>query len=176
MTEFEQKMLPPLMAMAEDKVPNVRLIVGKCLYKCSQCGESAVDGRELVIKEEVVLIYRFAPPVAFFTDSLERRLTVEMVLKQLEQDPDRDVRESTNATQVTDDSRMDETLANRVMYLDETIECEPIGAGSVPEVVLVDEDNKEEEEEKEAQDGDEQPNQTGTGSGPDEPAADEPLP
>lgn len=39
MSEFEQKMLPALMDMAEDKVPNVRLVVGKCLYKCAQSGE-----------------------------------------------------------------------------------------------------------------------------------------
>lgn len=39
MAEFEQKMLPALMEMAEDKVPNVRLVVGKVLYKCAQSGE-----------------------------------------------------------------------------------------------------------------------------------------
>lgn len=39
MPEFEQRMLPVLIDMAEDKVPNVRLVVGKCLYKCAQSGE-----------------------------------------------------------------------------------------------------------------------------------------
>lgn len=39
MSEFEQKLLPALIEMSEDKVPNVRLVVGKCLYKCAQTGE-----------------------------------------------------------------------------------------------------------------------------------------
>lgn len=39
MAEFEQKMLTPLITMAEDKVPNVRLVVAKCLLKCAQNGE-----------------------------------------------------------------------------------------------------------------------------------------
>lgn len=43
MSEFEQKMLPALMDMAEDKVPNVRLVVGKCLYKCAQSGELGIE-------------------------------------------------------------------------------------------------------------------------------------
>lgn len=39
MPEFEEKLLPALIEMAEDKVPNVRLVVAKCLYKCAQSGE-----------------------------------------------------------------------------------------------------------------------------------------
>lgn len=39
MAVFEQKMLPALIDIADDKVPNVRLVVGKCLYKCAQSGE-----------------------------------------------------------------------------------------------------------------------------------------
>lgn len=39
MAEFDQRMLPALFEMAEDKVPNVRLVVGKCLYKCAQSGK-----------------------------------------------------------------------------------------------------------------------------------------
>lgn len=39
MAEFDQRMLPALFEMAEDKVPNVRLVVGKCLYKCTQSGK-----------------------------------------------------------------------------------------------------------------------------------------
>lgn len=39
MAEFEQRMMSALIDMADDKVPNVRLVVGKCLYKCTQNGE-----------------------------------------------------------------------------------------------------------------------------------------
>lgn len=39
MAEFELKMLPPLINMAEDRVPNVRLVVAKCLLNCVRNGE-----------------------------------------------------------------------------------------------------------------------------------------
>lgn len=90
---------------------------------------------------------------AYFVESLERRLKLEVILRQLENDSDRDVRASTNVSGFGDDSRNDETLdTNRTSYLDETIECEPSGGISVPEVVVVvaeDEDNNKAEEEEE---------------------------
>ena len=76
-------------------------------------------------------------------ESLERRLKLEVILRQLENDSDRDVRASTNVSGSGDDSRMDESLdTNRTSYLDETIECEP--SGSVPEVVVVAAEEEEE--------------------------------
>lgn len=90
---------------------------------------------------------------AYFVESLERRLKLEVILRQLENDSDRDVRASTNVSGFGDDSRNDETLdTNRTSYLDETIECEPSVGISVPEVVVVvaeDEDNNKAEEEEE---------------------------
>lgn len=63
-------------------------------------------------------------------------MKLEVFLRQLENDSDRDVRESTNVSISGDDSQMDETLeTNRTSYLDETIECEP--SSNVPEVVVV---------------------------------------
>lgn len=100
---------------------------------------------------EVVLIIFISLPLAYFTESLERRLKLEVILRQLENDPDRDVRESTNVPVVMEDSQMDETLeSNRTNYLDETIECEPSTSSSVPEVVVVPDEE------------DEQPNQMTT--------------
>lgn len=83
-------------------------------------------------------------------EKLERRLKLEVFLRQLENDTDRDVRESTNVSISGDDSQMDETLeTNRTSYLDETIECEP--SSNVPEVVVVmDEDAEAGEGEVEA--------------------------
>lgn len=83
-------------------------------------------------------------------EKLERRLKLEVFLRQLENDSDRDVRESTNVSITGDDSQMDETLeTNRTSYLDETIECEP--SSNVPEVVVVmDEDAEGGEGEVEA--------------------------
>lgn len=73
-------------------------------------------------------------------------MKLEVMLRQLENDSDRDVRASTNVPGFTDDSRMDETVdTNRTTYLDETIECEP-SASSVPEVVVVASDEDEEEQ------------------------------
>lgn len=92
---------------------------------------------------------------AYFQDSLERRLKLEVILHQLENDSDRDVRASTNVAGFTDDSKMDETLdTNRTSYLDETIECEPSVPG-LPEVVVlgdaVEEDEAEQQEPREEQ-------------------------
>lgn len=88
--------------------------------------------------------------LAYFMEKLERRLKLEVFLRQLENDSDRDVRESTNVSISGDDSQMDETLeTNRTSYLDETIECEP--SSNVPEVVVVmDEDAEAGEGEVEA--------------------------
>lgn len=84
--------------------------------------------------------------IAYFMEKLERRLKLEVFLRQLENDSDRDVRESTNLTVSGDDSRMDETLEqNRTSYLDETIECEPSLPSSVPEVVVVEEDDEQDQ-------------------------------
>lgn len=70
-----------------------------------------------------------------------------MILRQLENDSDRDVRASTNVFTNNDDSCLDESLeTNRTNYLDETIECEPSVAGGVPEVVVVGEDGEQDDQ------------------------------
>lgn len=101
----------------------------------------------------------------YFLESLERRLKLEVILRQLENDSDRDVRASANATSSADESRMDETLDNnRTCYLDETIECEPScgvvevppTGGAVVEAEEVTEDSQEGNKEETKAGGDEE--------------------
>ena len=82
-----------------------------------------------------------------------------MVLRQLENDTDRDVRASTNVSVVTDDSQLEESLdTNHTKYLDETIECEPsmsttatLEGGAVPKVVVVADEDLEPEEQNQTE-------------------------
>lgn len=91
-----------------------------------------------------------------------------MILRQLENDSDRDVRASTSVAGFSDDSQTEETMdTNRTTYLDETIECEPpsvLGSSSVPEVVVLggDEDQQEQNQTEEEQQAKERPSEEAT--------------